>query len=469
MKGLILLTRTSKKEGSVKLRFRLRDGRAVDLFHSSDISAEIQELSKFMSNGEVRPRVSLYNRKLKAAIDKEMSLVENAYESLKLVRPKESITSEVLEAAIDNIRKYGGISPSPSSAPLLALFRKFIDDGYKEAVFGMMRKKHYDTVYADLHRFLLIKGDENRPCSSFSPDDLVAFRDFLASEKSYVRSFRSVYADYDVRKLERPRSQNTIATKLKKLQAFFNELVTRGDLDSSPFSKMSAPRRRLLIRESYDIPVCLTAEEYAILASADIPDTLCEVRACFMLHCTLGCRISDYKRLSVSSISVSEAGIPYIHYVPQKTSKENHEEVITPILHNALDIIKRWQFRFPLLRYASGKSGYNVKIKELLYHCSLIRLVKVYNPNTTSYDTHPLYEFGGSKMARKTYVDMMNKVQIDMYAAGLHRRGSEAVKRYTDIGLRERFILASIAFGQPLYKVGKDLNVIAKDITPQDL
>ena len=54
----------------------------------------------------------------------------------------------------------------------------------------------------------------------------------------------------------------------------------------------------------------------------------------------------------------------------------------------------------------------------------------------------PLYEVGSSKLARKTHVDLMNKVQVNMYAAGLHRVGSKAVKRYTMMELKDRFEFA---------------------------
>jgi len=50
----------------------------------------------------------------------------------------------------------------------------------------------------------------------------------------------------------------------------------------------------------------------------------------------------------------------------------------------------------------------------------------------------PLYEASSSKLARKTHVDMMSKVQINLYAAGLHRQGSEAVNRYTMMEIKDR-------------------------------
>ena len=55
---------------------------------------------------------------------------------------------------------------------------------------------------------------------------------------------------------------------------------------------------------------------------------------------------------------------------------------------------------------------------------------------------------------------MMNKVQVDMYAAGLHKEGSAAVKRYTSMELKDRFVLLNAAFDQKPYKVNKELIII---------
>ena len=74
----------------------------------------------------------------------------------------------------------------------------------------------------------------------------------------------------------------------------------------------------------------------------------------------------------------------------------------------------------------------------------------------------PLYEVGSSKLARKTHVDLMNKVQLDLYAAGLHRQGSKAVLRYTMLELKDRFALMCAAFGEEQYMVGEDLEILDK-------
>ena len=48
----------------------------------------------------------------------------------------------------------------------------------------------------------------------------------------------------------------------------------------------------------------------------------------------------------------------------------------------------------------------------------------------------------------------------DLYAAGLHKEGSDAVERYTKLDIKDRFVLMCAAFKQPMYKVDENLNVI---------
>ncbi|MFR1954620.1 hypothetical protein [Phocaeicola coprophilus] len=70
----------------------------------------------------------------------------------------------------------------------------------------------------------------------------------------------------------------------------------------------------------------------------------------------------------MDKIGVNIDGIPYIHYLLQKTLRNNEhkEEIEIPIMKYTLGIIKKWKFKFPILKYVTGKSGYNVKIRKLL-------------------------------------------------------------------------------------------------------
>ena len=114
----------------------------------------------------------------------------------------------------------------------------------------------------------------------------------------------------------------------------------------------------------------------------------------------------------------------------------------------------------PILKYPSGKSGYNKKIKQLLKAAGIDRKVTEFDEVEGVNKYIPICETSSSKLARATHVDMMAKVQINLYAAGLHRQGSGAVPHYTMLELTDRFKLMNLAFDQEDYMVDKNLVVI---------
>ena len=118
----------------------------------------------------------------------------------------------------------------------------------------------------------------------------------------------------------------------------------------------------------------------------------------------------------------------------------------------ALDIIKKWQFNFPILKYVTGKSGYNVKIRKLLDQID--REVKIFDKDSFDNIYNALYTMGSSKLCRKTHLDMLTKVQVNMYVSGHHKEGSSAVKHNSSLILIDRFIFMCAAY--------KQLNVIEK-------
>ena len=83
MKNISITNRTTKTDGEVRIRFRLRDGRKVDLYHKSDIKASISDLESFdLATGEVKPRKKIYNKDLEKAIRSEIDVVDRAYSNM---------------------------------------------------------------------------------------------------------------------------------------------------------------------------------------------------------------------------------------------------------------------------------------------------------------------------------------------------------------------------------------------------
>lgn len=218
------------------------------------------------------------------------------------------------------------------------------------------------------------------------------------------------------------------------------------------------------MKTRYDDPVFLRKEELLKVMNTEVAENMKSTKDAFLLQCALGCRISDFQVMSMETISVSPEGIPYVHYIPKKTADEQvgNEEVITPIVRYAFDIIKKTGFVFPILKNIYGESGYNAKIKSLMRICKIDRKVPQFNEETKKNEYLPLYKLASSKLCRKTHVDIMNKVQVDMYAAGLHKEGSSAVTRYTLMEIKDRFALMNAAFGQESYKVNAKLDIVGK-------
>ena len=458
--------RTSiKKIDKANVRFRLRDGRNMQLFYKSEL--EINPDFWDTKKQEIKAKV-LYKAEERAifnkAVNERKDLIIEIYNNQS---DKSILTSEWLNKEVDKVlnpEKYG-IIEKPES--MCEVFQQYVDRWLNTGVIGEGRKKHYDVVIRELQRFFIINGIDGCSIEKFTKDEILNFREFLRIEYTLVDKYPGLYIQMNKRnKPSKERGQNTIAEKLLLLQAFMTDLESSDVITVSPFRKIGKEKEAIM-KQQYDEPICLTKKEFTKILNKDCSDTLKRVRDIFIVQCCFGCRIGDFRCLSFDNISV-ESNIPYIHYLPQKTIKKGdvRKEIKTPIIRIAYDIITKYQDemkRTLLLPYypeGNGETGYNQQIKELLKFCEINRKVAVFNTETGKNEYMPIYDVGSSKLARKTFVDIMNKVQIDKYAAGLHSHNSSSVERYTNIGIKEQFVLMCAAFGCELYKVNENLDII---------
>lgn len=460
MERITFHIQSSKKR--FKLVYRLRDGRNVQITHKTDILVDLADLNKLNPNGSVKERISVYNEELSKKLKEEFSVMTSAYAFMRDTGL--DITSEVFEREIARI-KTPAVVARETTPSIVVRFRKYADDALKYGIIGTARHKHIIVVSDKLERFLLINGISSIIPSEFNGIHLMEFRDFIYNEFLFVEKYPKLYEK--VKKQNKPTvrlSMNTVASQMKMLQTFMNELENTDEITKSPFRKLGKERRKVVMKTRYDDPIFLRRDELFQVMNAQVPRTLQETKDAFLLQCALGCRISDFQIMNMETISISPDGIPYVHYIPKKTADDQigNEEVVTPIVRYAFDIIKKTGLVFPILKNIYGESGYNAKIKSLMQICKIDRLVPQFNEETKKNDYLPLYKLASSKLCRKTHVDIMNKVQVDMYAAGLHKEGSSAVTRYTLLELKDRFALMNVAFGQDAYTINKKLELVIK-------
>ncbi len=444
----------------VRVRYRLRDGRKVQLCHATDIYCKLSDLEKLEPDGHTKPQVRVWNHPLSDQLKKEYTIITQAY--AKMLDEGMDLKSFVWEREIARI-KNPIKAIRAENLNLVDRFRKYADDAKRAGILGAARHKHIIVVSDKLERFLIIHGISGITAGEFNVDHLLDFREFLYDEYLFIKKYPHLYRDVKPQNLPNDRlSMNTVTSQLKMFQSFFTSLEDRDEIHKSPFRKLGRENRKAVMRTKYDDPFFLRKEEFMRIRETDVPESLQDTKDAFLAECALGCRISDFKAMNMSRIAVSEEGIPYVHYIPKKTadSQEGNSEVQTPIVRFAFDIIMRKGFTFPILKNISGANGYNARIKALLEHCQVDRLVAQYNERTRENDYVPLCQVASSKLARKTHVDIMNKVQVNQYAAGLHKEGSSAVRRYTNLELKDRFALMNAAFGEEPFHVTRELTVI---------
>ena len=479
----IKLFKRSGQEGVIRLRFRLQDTErckdekhpnGVDLYHKSQIkadaglflwpetlkseSAKVRDAAKLKLDGEFKDGIKNTSKTqelkdLSEQIKKEIEAMRIVYAEIK--EKDLVVDGKEFEAMIDRQLHPERVDRRQDNT-LLGKFRKFYSSDYSGLVL-----RDYQVVDGELFRWLSIIGRLDMVPSEFTVDDLLAFHAFLRDEYKYASQdkYAHLYAEMLERNIpKQERSQNTVASKIKKLRTFFNTISAEDINFRSPFSCLTKARRETLLKEEYDVPVCLCKDDFLKVMATEVPSSLQETKDIFLLHCNFGMRVEDFERLTMEDVKVSDEGIPYIRYVALKTMNKSKDIIGTPILRYSLDIIKKYNFDFHCLKYLTGKSGYNKKIKELMRFCGIDTPCDVFDKKSKKVVSVPLYELASSKLARKTITNLMKEVQIDEYTTGLHK--SKAVERYRKMTLVDRFKLMNVAYAQPNYKVDKSLNVM---------
>lgn len=336
------------------------------------------------------------------------------------------------------------------SETLYDRFLRFIHEAHRDGVMGDGRYRVALGKAEKLHRFLIITNRTSMSASEFSTDTLLQYRQFIYDEYKYVPQYPELYPRGSGHRPPKKRLRDTtVVHDLKLLQALFAELENTDEIRRSPFRYISMEKRRILMHVMYDAPVFLRAEELKRVMLTSVPCHLQWAKDLFVLNCAIGCRIGDLLRLTMANVAVSDKGIPYVHYMPSKTARlqTTNREIMTPLIEPALEIIKRTGLRFIERNLNYGKQCYNKSLRQLLQYCGITRQVGLYSHEVGDNIYRPLCDVASSKLARKTHIDMLNKVQINYYAAGLHREGSDAVFRYTYLELSDRYRLLQEAFG----------------------
>ena len=438
------LIRTTKKDGKVNIRFRLSDGRDIQLFHASDIQVDIALWDPKKECIKARAVCkSEYRLAINKAIDDRKALLLEVYEANKpYVKDSASF-----EEAIDKI-----LHPKAEKrVDLFSIFEEYIVK-YKA---GSTEWKNHKSLERILYRYQGFIRMTDKPKFELSlqmdKERLEDLFDYMKDEYALIQEnpkmFEKLLAEYPLlaniqRKTSQVevRSENTCIKIKQRLKAFFTWCVAEELIKENPFGniKIGCPVN--------GTPYYITIEERNQIADFDLSKhpALEAQRDIFVFQCLVGCRVGDLLKFTNSNI-VEGALV----YMPHKTLLKNGNVIRVPLHERAAAILKKYHKKGennPILPFISAQK-YNDAIKEVFTLCGVTRNVVILDPKTREPKTVPINEVASSHLARRTFCGNLYKQVRDPNLIGKlsgHSEGSRAFARYRSIDEETKISLINL-------------------------
>lgn len=418
---------TTKKTNSVNVRFRLRDGRKVQLFHKSEleVNPELWDDNKQAIKAKVI-YPALERKIFNDSVNERKKLIDDIY-SKQLV--KEDLTSDWLELEIDKVINPGKYISEEEANQTESFFDCF-DEFLSKRKLSTVRINNFKVIKRALQRYELYKAYMRKPVKltldTVTSNTLRDIEDFMRNEHKIFVEFSDIYTEIPEKRTPQMRGQNTINDIFTKLRTFYLWAIEAGKTANNPFKGYA-------VEECvYGTPYYITIDERNQLYQADLSKRppLAVQRDIFVFQCLIGCRVGDLYKMTKDNVMNGA-----IEYVPRKTKEGRPVTVRVPLNAKAKEILNRYQYGSKLLPFISEQK-YNTSIKDMFRLAGLTRMVTIINPTTREEEKKPLNELASSHLARRCFVGNLYKQVKDPNLVGSlsgHKEGSKAFARYRDI------------------------------------
>lgn len=429
------IVRTTKKSGTANVRFRVSDGRGVQLWHVSEIEVDVNlwDNAKERIN-TLKVCAPRYRKEIDGRVNDRKQLVADVYEE-----NKDSITcSSDLEKIIDGI-----LNPYVKTIEEMNFFEIF-ELFLAKRDLSASEFKNYKSLERSLYRYeCWVKRSSKKfqiVLSEVGKDMIEDFMDYCRNEyeliSEYPNFFAPILESYPLLgQIKRKTSQvekrgsNTLIKYQQRLKAFFNWCVEEGIIEKTPFVGVRVSSAK------YGTPFYITIAERDAIYHTDLSHNraLERQRDIFVFQCLIGCRVGDLINLKRSNV-VGDS----LQYIPHKTMKEKPQTLVVPLHPIAKEILAKYKTdgdNSPLLPFIAAQK-YNEAIKEIFTACGITRMVTILNPKTGEPQQVHINEVASSHLARRTFVGNLYKQVKDPNLIGKlsgHSEGSRAFARYRDI------------------------------------
>lgn len=429
---------STKKVQKANVRFRLRDGRNVQLLYASHI--EVNPDYWDSKKQELKAKI-LYDTAKRAEFNKSVadlkSTILEIYDSAPI---KETLTSDWLKDEIDKAlhpEKYEIIEKQKT---FFENYKYFIE----ERKVSDIRRRNFKVICRALQRYELYRRFDGAPgfrltFDSITPETLRDFEKFLIKEHTFFAkddngsficapSYKPIFDAVPETRTPQPRGQNTISEIFTKIRTFFIWAIDLELTTNNPFKNFK-------IQECvYGTPYYISIEERNKLYKTNFSrhPNLAKQRDIFVFQCLIGCRVGDLYKFTKDNI-INGA----VEYIPRKTKEGRPITVRVPLNTTAKEILERYKdIESPHLLPFISEQKYNVAIKRMFLGAGLTRPVTIINPTTRETEIKPINEIASSHLARRCFVGNLYKQVKDPNLVGVlsgHKEGSRAFARYREI------------------------------------
>ena len=434
--AFIRVSTTKKKEANV--RFRLRDGRAVQLLYSSELKVKPEHWNP--KREEIKAKV-LIDPVDRAEFNRNVNNLKALIMDLYNAAPDKSVlTSEWLKTEMQK-KLHPVVQTQNTSKSFFEDFDYFLSIRKLSDV----RTRNFRVLYRALQRFeyyrrLNVYKKYALKYDSVTSDILREFETFLRQEHTFFKidketgklvclhQYKPIYDAFPETRTPKQRGQNTINDLFTKLRTFFRWAVESGKTQNNPFTHFA-------VQECvYGTPYYITIEERNKLyhTNLDHNPALAVQRDIFVFQCLIGCRVGDLYKFTKANV-INDG----IEYIPRKTKDGRPVTVRVPLNSIAKDILAKYKhLPFDELLPMISQQKYNVAIKKMFLEAGLTRPVVIFNPTTSEQEIRPLNEVASSHLARRCFVGNLYKQVKDPNLVGAlsgHKEGSRAFARYREI------------------------------------
>ena len=221
MASVTAFIRVSRKRiDRANVRFRLRDGRGVQLFHASEL--EIDPTNWDATRQEIKAKV-LYDAEKRAAFNKAVADRKNMMLEIYNAAPStETLTSDWLDQEIDKRLHPDRYAVKEHRQTFFEAYEEFI----KKRKLSDWRVRAIQVVIRALRRYELYacRVMDSRFTLDFDTVTPLVLRDieeFLRNEYTFCDQYPEIYEAVPESRKPQPRGQNTINGILTKLRTFF--------------------------------------------------------------------------------------------------------------------------------------------------------------------------------------------------------------------------------------------------------